>query len=172
MEAFTYKGIADGKYVEGEIEAINQEEASHKLKEQKVIITNLIRSKKKKGESKAKSKGGGFSFGKKKVKGRIISFINHRLEPSLRKECNSNFIFWGRLHYQKRLDKAINLFRKLHLINKESKFTIIGPDCGEKSKLNKLISKSRYWFFLQFRFKSTLFFSLVLQIIFILFLLK
>ena len=64
MEAFTYKGIADGKYVEGEIEAINQEEASHKLKEQKVIITNLIRSKKKKGESKAKSKGGGFSFGK------------------------------------------------------------------------------------------------------------
>ena len=68
MEAFTYKGIADGKYVEGEIEAINQEEASHKLKEQKVIITNLIRSKKKKGESKAKSKGGGFSFGKKKVK--------------------------------------------------------------------------------------------------------
>ena len=68
MEAFTYKGIADGKYVEGDIEAINQEEASHKLKEQKIIITNLIRSKKKKGETKTKSKsGGGFSFGKKKV---------------------------------------------------------------------------------------------------------
>ncbi len=41
MEAFTYKGISEGKYVEGEIEALNQEEASHKLKEQKVIITNL-----------------------------------------------------------------------------------------------------------------------------------
>ena len=68
MESFTYKGISEGKYVEGEIEAINQEEASHKLKEQKVIITNLIRSKKKKGEKKAKAKGGGFSFGKKKVK--------------------------------------------------------------------------------------------------------
>ena len=68
MEAFTYKGIADGKYVEGDIEAINQEESSHKLKEQKIIITNLIRSKKKKGETKTKSKsGGGFSFGKKKV---------------------------------------------------------------------------------------------------------
>ena len=37
MEAFTYKGIADGKYVEGDIEAINQEEASHKLKEQKTV---------------------------------------------------------------------------------------------------------------------------------------
>ena len=56
MEAFTYKGIADGKYVEGEIEAINQDEASHKLKEQKVIITNLIRSKKKKDEKKSKAK--------------------------------------------------------------------------------------------------------------------
>ena len=68
MEFFTYKGIAEGKYVEGEIEALNQEEASHKLKDQKVIITNLIRTKKKKDEKKAKGKGGGFSFGKKKVK--------------------------------------------------------------------------------------------------------
>jgi len=72
MEAFTYKGIAEGKYVEGEIEALNQDEASHKLKEQKVIITNLIKSKKKKAEGKAKAKkGGGLSSlfsGKKKVK--------------------------------------------------------------------------------------------------------
>ena len=43
MDTFSYKGISDGKYVEGEIEALNQEEASHKLKEQKVIITNLIK---------------------------------------------------------------------------------------------------------------------------------
>jgi len=71
MDSFSYKGISDGKYVEGDIEALNQEEASHKLKEQKVIITNLVKSKKKKGkdEEKAKGKkGGGFSFGKKKVK--------------------------------------------------------------------------------------------------------
>jgi type IV pilus assembly protein PilC len=71
MEAFTYKGIAEGKYVEGEIEALNQDEASHKLKEQKVIITNLVKSKKKKADGKAKAKkGGGFSLfsGKKKVK--------------------------------------------------------------------------------------------------------
>ena len=70
MESFTYKGISEGKYVEGDIEALNQEEASHKLKEQKIIITNLIKSKKKKGEekSKAKGKGGGLfsKFGGKK----------------------------------------------------------------------------------------------------------
>ena len=69
MESFTYKGISAGKYIEGEIEALNQDEASHKLKEQKVIISNLVRAKKKKSEVKAKGKkGGGFSFGKKKVK--------------------------------------------------------------------------------------------------------
>jgi|TARA_B100001996_G_scaffold220645_1_gene169662 type IV pilus assembly protein PilC len=68
MELYTYKGISSGKYIEGEIEAINQEEASHKLKEQKIIITNLIKSKKKKDEKKEKSKGAGFSFFKKKVK--------------------------------------------------------------------------------------------------------
>jgi len=64
-ETFSYKGISAGKYVEGSIDALNQEEASFKLKEQKIIITNLVKTKKK--ASKQKKKGGGFSFGKKKV---------------------------------------------------------------------------------------------------------
>ena len=58
-ETFSYKGISAGKYIEGEIEAINQEEASFKLKEEKVIITNLTKVKKKKAE-KAKKKGEDF----------------------------------------------------------------------------------------------------------------
>ena len=45
MLNFEYKGISQGKYVEGEIEALNNTEAAHKLKEQKVIITKLILSK-------------------------------------------------------------------------------------------------------------------------------
>ena len=65
MEAFAYKGISDGKYVEGDIEALNLDEASHKLKEQKIIITNLTKLKKKKAE-KEKGKKSSFSFGKKK----------------------------------------------------------------------------------------------------------
>ena len=68
MELYTYKGISAGKYIEGEIEALNQDEASHKLKEQKIIITNLTRGKKKKDAAKDKSKGKGFSLFKKKVK--------------------------------------------------------------------------------------------------------
>ena len=43
-ETYSYKGISAGKYVEGTIDALNQEEASFKLKEQKVIITNLIKT--------------------------------------------------------------------------------------------------------------------------------
>ena len=68
MEIYTYKGISAGKYIEGEIEALNQDEASHKLKEQKVIITNLIKAKKKKGDKKGKAKGGGLTLFKKKIK--------------------------------------------------------------------------------------------------------
>ena len=70
MEAYTYKGISDGKYVDGEIEALNVDEASHKLKEQKIIITNIVRaSKKKKSADKEKKKGKGLSLcGKKKAK--------------------------------------------------------------------------------------------------------
>ena len=56
MENFTYKGISDGKYVEGDIEALNLDEASHKLKEQKVIITNLIRGKKRKLKKRVKKR--------------------------------------------------------------------------------------------------------------------
>ncbi len=62
MLNFEYKGISAGKYIEGEIEALNNAEAAHKLKEQKVIITKLIQSKKKKKEAKKKEKSS-FSFG-------------------------------------------------------------------------------------------------------------
>ncbi len=62
MLNFEYRGIAAGKYVEGEIEAINNTEAAHKLKEKKVIITKLIQSKKKKQEVKKKQTSS-FTFG-------------------------------------------------------------------------------------------------------------
>ena len=62
MLNFQYKGISQGRYVEGEIEAINNAEAAHKLKEQKVIITKLTEFKKKKKVDKKKEKTS-FSFG-------------------------------------------------------------------------------------------------------------
>jgi len=72
-ETYSYKGISAGKYIEGSVEAFSQEEASFKLKEQKIIITKLIRTKKKATEKK--KKGGGFSLFKKKIKpGDVVIF--------------------------------------------------------------------------------------------------
>ena len=61
MINFEYKGISAGKYVEGEIEAINNSKAAYKLKEQKVIITKLVKAKKKKEVKKKQTTS--FSFG-------------------------------------------------------------------------------------------------------------
>ena len=66
-ETYSYKGISAWKYVEGTIDALSQEEASFKLKDQKIIITKLIRTKKKAAEKK-KSGGSSFSLFKKKIK--------------------------------------------------------------------------------------------------------
>ena len=82
MLNFQYKGISQGKYVEGEIEALNNSEAAYKLKEQKVIITKLIEAKKKEVE-KAKKKSAGFSFGKG-VKARDILIFAKQFSTMLR----------------------------------------------------------------------------------------
>ena len=71
-ETFTYKGISAGKYIEGEIEALNQEEASYKLKEQKIIITNLAKAKKRRLEQKIKKKVVDFHLEKKKLRHKTL----------------------------------------------------------------------------------------------------
>ena len=65
-ETFSYKGISAGRYVEGNIEAVNQDEASFKLKEKKIIITNIKRIKKKETEKKDEKKVVDFRLVKKK----------------------------------------------------------------------------------------------------------
>ena len=45
---YQYKGIAEGKYVEGDIEALNDAEAAHKLKDQKNNHYKINSGKKKK----------------------------------------------------------------------------------------------------------------------------
>lgn len=63
MLYFDYTGIASGKYVTGEIQALSQEEAAFKLKNDKIIITKLIKSKKKSIIEKKQTKI--FDFGSK-----------------------------------------------------------------------------------------------------------
>ncbi len=77
------------------------------------------------------------------VNKKIISFLKHK--PSTKKkaesyQCNARFIFWGRIHRQKRLDKALNLINNIILKGiSEVEFLIIGPDCGELMNLKNII---------------------------------
>ena len=69
MENYSYKGISGSKYISGEIEALNVDEASHKLKQQKIIITNITKIQKKgAAKTKEKKKGSKSSLFKKKIK--------------------------------------------------------------------------------------------------------
>ena len=43
MPVYAWKGLKDSQYATGRIEGINREEAAFKVKEQKVIITSLVR---------------------------------------------------------------------------------------------------------------------------------
>ena len=68
MENYSYKGISGSKYISGEIEALNVDEASHKLKQQKIIITNITKIQKKgSAKTKEKKKNSKFSLFKKKI---------------------------------------------------------------------------------------------------------
>ena len=68
MENYTYKGMSEGKYVSGEIEAANLNEATNKLKAKKVITTNITKSiKKVAAKAKEKKKSSGSGLFKKKI---------------------------------------------------------------------------------------------------------
>jgi type IV pilus assembly protein PilC len=59
---YSYKGIHDNKYTEGKVTALNKDEAAYKLKEDKIIITSLVKvsgkeeARKEKKESKKATK--------------------------------------------------------------------------------------------------------------------
>ena len=89
--------------------------------------TNLLRSKELKIDNKKPRK--------------IISFIRYKINRNESYNCEPNFIFWGRIHKQKRLDQAIILFKNINKEIKDSKFLIIGPDCGDLINLKKLVKK-------------------------------
>ena len=82
MLNFEYRGIRAGKYVEDQIEALNIDEAAHKLRQQKIIITKLIKSKKKIGETK-KKEAISFSFGSG-VKTKEILLFTKQLATMIR----------------------------------------------------------------------------------------
>lgn len=74
-------------------------------------------------------------------KSRVISFVTQRLPvPDLR-EVSPTFIFWGRIHPQKRLDRALEIFSAVRCLFKTAHFKIIGPDGGDFARIRRLVSE-------------------------------
>jgi glycosyltransferase involved in cell wall biosynthesis len=63
-------------------------------------------------------------------KGRVIPFLSARIDPLPMRRPGPNFIFWGRLHSSKRVDRALEIFARVRARFAKARFTIVGPDRG------------------------------------------
>lgn len=72
-------------------------------------------------------------------KGRIISFVTHRLTAPEELRVSPSFMFWGRVHPQKGLDHALHIFAAIHSVYPAAKFNIIGPNGGDLERIQKLV---------------------------------
>jgi glycosyltransferase involved in cell wall biosynthesis len=73
---------------------------------------------------------------------RIISFLTERKTPSTLTQAGPRFIFWGRLHWQKNLPRAVRLFAKVAANHQGATFDIIGPDDGAKNDIEAEIART------------------------------
>ncbi|MEN8721595.1 MAG: glycosyltransferase family 4 protein [Alphaproteobacteria bacterium] len=71
---------------------------------------------------------------------RKISFLTNHITAPDRFHLAPSFIFWGRLHAQKNIKRALNIFSAIQSKIPNAKFMIIGPDGGERTKLEALTS--------------------------------
>ena len=82
--SFEYKGILEGKYTEGILSAINRDEASFKLKSQRIIITSLVVVKGQKKPTKGKKGSTGFSLFGNKVKQKDVMIFVKKLSTMVK----------------------------------------------------------------------------------------
>ena len=64
----------------------------------------------------------------------VISFVARKFQPLEQNTFKPNFIYWGRLHEQKCISRAINIFSKIQSKYPKAIYTIIGPDGGSLAK--------------------------------------
>jgi glycosyltransferase involved in cell wall biosynthesis len=69
------------------------------------------------------------------VHGKVISFVTQRVAALLAQPVKPVFIFWGRIHRQKGLDRALGIFAAVQAQFPASRFMIIGPDGGDLARL-------------------------------------
>jgi glycosyltransferase involved in cell wall biosynthesis len=66
---------------------------------------------------------------------RPVSFLTSRLSQVTPLAPTPRFITWGRLHPRKRIHLALEMFALVHASRRDARFTIIGPDRGERTML-------------------------------------
>lgn len=70
----------------------------------------------------------------------MISFVTERFTPDIsRLSAQPSFIFWGRIHPQKGLHRAISLFARICSYRPDARFTLIGPDGGDLYAIQRQI---------------------------------
>lgn len=71
-------------------------------------------------------------------KGRVVSFVTQRLEAIPLRPVRPRFVFWGRIHAQKGLSRALRLVAAVLSIRPDVQFFVIGPDGGDMSRIRGL----------------------------------
>ena len=72
-------------------------------------------------------------------KGEVISFVTERIDPLPTQLVRPDFVFWGRIHAQKGLLRAVGLFADVLNQRPDACFYIIGPDGGALTQLRSLV---------------------------------
>lgn len=76
------------------------------------------------------------------AKGRVISFVTDRIIPaSTGAVVRPNFIFWGRIHPQKNLKRAVRIFAGVHARRPDARFVVIGPDGGDLEAVKQQVAE-------------------------------
>ena len=75
------------------------------------------------------------------VSGRVISFVTSHNQTSTAKPVRPVFVFWGRLHVQKGLQRALRLFARVYQQRTDAQFLVIGPDGGDLARLHGLVAE-------------------------------
>lgn len=83
---------------------------------------------------------------------RVISFVTNNSPKNIaRNELAPYFVFWGRLHNQKGLDRAINFIRILNEKGCPASYEIWGPDGGEYRAIKTQVEKSNLMHAVKFK---------------------
>ena len=69
----------------------------------------------------------------------MISFVTERFPPLPVQSVRPVFVFWGRIHAQKGLDRALGIFSKVHAQQPSARFIVISPDGGDLNRIQNLV---------------------------------